>query len=49
MVTRRQFGSASLALGFLGVAGKRPDLVLRFGRGPALPASLRRPLQAVLV
>ncbi len=34
---------------FLGVAGKRPDLVLRFGRGPALPASLRRPLQAVLV
>lgn len=33
---------------FLGVAGKRPDLVLRFGRGPALPASLRRPLQAVL-
>lgn len=32
----------------LGVAGRRPDLVLRFGRGPTLPASLRRPLQAVL-
>ncbi|MES2941982.1 MAG: Tat pathway signal protein [Pseudomonadota bacterium] len=27
----------------------RPDLVLRFGRGPKMPQSLRRPLQAVLV
>jgi len=26
-----------------------PDLVVHFGRGPKLPASLRRPLQAVLV
>ena len=34
---------------FLGAAGQRPDLVLRFGRGPTLPPSLRRPLQAVLV
>lgn len=34
---------------FLGIAGKRPDLVVRFGRGPALPRSLRRPVQAVLV
>lgn len=33
---------------FLGVGGRRPDLVLRFGRGPTLPPSLRRPLQAVL-
>jgi hypothetical protein len=33
----------------LGIAGMRPDLVVRFGRGPALPPSLRRPLQAVLV
>lgn len=33
---------------FLGVAGSRPDLVVRFGRGPALPRSLRRPIQAVL-
>ena len=33
----------------IGLAGQRPDLVVRFGRGPALPASLRRPVQAVLV
>jgi hypothetical protein len=33
----------------LGVPGRRPDLVVRFGRGPTLPPSLRRPLQAVLV
>ncbi len=32
----------------LGLGGLRPDLVLRFGRGPALPPSLRRPVQAVL-
>ena len=28
--------------------GERPDLVVRFGRGPAMPASMRRPVQAVL-
>jgi hypothetical protein len=33
----------------LGVAGQRPDLVVRFGRGPTLPRSLRRPVQAVLI
>jgi hypothetical protein len=33
---------------FLGVGGRRPDLVVRFGRGPKLPPSLRRPLEAVL-
>ena len=33
----------------MGLAGQRPDLVVRFGRGPALPQSLRRPVQAVLV
>ena len=33
----------------IGLAGQRPDLVVRFGRGTALPASLRRPVQAVLV
>jgi hypothetical protein len=33
----------------MGWAGQRPDLVVRFGRGPTLPASLRRPVQAVLV
>lgn len=36
--------AASLGLGAL-----RPDLVLRFGRGPKLPPSLRRPVPAVLV
>jgi hypothetical protein len=33
----------------MGLAGQRPDLVVRFGRGPALPRSLRRPVAAVLV
>lgn len=33
---------------FLGVGNRRPDLVVRFGRGPKLPPSLRRPVQAVL-
>ena len=32
----------------IGLADQRPDLVIRFGRGPALPASLRRPVEAVL-
>jgi len=34
---------------FLGVGECRPDLVARFGRGPKLPSSLRRPVQAVPV
>ena len=34
---------------FLGVAGSRPDLAVRFGRAPRMPQSLRRPVQAVLV
>ena len=33
----------------IGLASQRPDLVVRFGRGPTLPPSLRRPVQAVLV
>lgn len=33
---------------FLGMPEQRPDLVIRFGRGPTLPPSLRRPVQAVL-
>ena len=33
----------------MGLAGQRPDLVVRFGRGPVLPRSLRRPVEAVLV
>jgi len=32
----------------LGLAGQRPDLVVRFGRGPALPSSLRRPVESVM-
>lgn len=34
--------------GWLGMPGARPDLVVRFGRAPALPMSLRRPVEAVL-
>lgn len=33
---------------WLGLGGLRPDLVVRFGRGPLLPPSLRRPVDAVL-
>jgi len=33
----------------IGLGRTRPDLVIRFGRGPTLPPSLRRPVQAVLV
>lgn len=34
--------------GSIGIGKQRPDLVVRFGRGPEMPRSLRRPLQAVL-
>jgi len=34
--------------GWLGLGGRRPDLVLRFGRGAAFPPSLRRPVAEVL-
>jgi hypothetical protein len=34
---------------WLGVGNLRPDLVVRFGRGPKMPASLRRPLDTVLI
>jgi hypothetical protein len=40
---RPQFAAA------LGLGEQRPDLVVRLGRGPAMPRSLRRPVQAVLV
>jgi hypothetical protein len=33
----------------LGLTDQRPDLIVRFGRGPAMPRSLRRPVEAVLV
>ena len=39
---RRQFAS------HLGVGDRLPDLVLRFGAGPVLPMSLRRPVNDVL-
>lgn len=34
--------------GWLAIGGWRPHLVIRFGRGPVMPRSLRRPLDAVL-
>ena len=33
----------------IGVTSGRPDLVVRFGRGPEMPRSLRRPLEAMLI
>lgn len=33
----------------LGLGNLRPDLVVRFGRGPTLPLSMRRPVDSVLV
>ncbi len=33
----------------IGLTGRRPDLLMRFGRQPVMPRSLRRPVQAVLV
>lgn len=33
----------------LGLGNQRPDLVVRFGRGPTMPLSMRRPVEAVLV
>jgi hypothetical protein len=35
--------------GFLGLKGGRPDLVVRFGRSPTMPQSLRRKVEDVLV
>ena len=40
---RPQFAAA------FGLGNRRPDLVVRFGRGPALPLSMRRPIESVLV
>lgn len=34
---------------FLGIGNRRPDLVVRIGRGPLMPRSLRRPVEQVLV
>jgi len=35
--------------GWLGLGERRPDLLVRFGRGPEMPRSLRRPIEDVLV
>jgi hypothetical protein len=40
---RAQFASV------LGFGNQRPDLVVRFGRGPEMPKSLRRPIDSVIV
>jgi len=34
---------------FLGIGDRRPDLVMRFGYGPELPRSLRRPVGQVIL
>ena len=34
--------------GLVGAPGRRPDIVMRFGYGPTLPYSARRPVQSVL-
>jgi hypothetical protein len=33
---------------YLGIGHGRPDLIVRVGRGPEMPRSLRRPLEDVL-
>ena len=33
---------------YLGIGNRRPDLVVRIGRGPEMPRSLRRPVEDVL-
>lgn len=40
---RRQFAS------WLGLGDRRPDLVVRFGCGPEMPRSPRRPIEQVLI
>jgi hypothetical protein len=43
LALRPQFAS------YLGISDRRPDLVVRFGHGPMMPQSLRRPIEAVMV
>lgn len=40
---RRQFAA------HLGLGDRRPDLIVRFGHGPEMPRSLRRPVDAVIL
>jgi nitroreductase len=37
-----------LLASLIGLRGRRPDLVIRFGHGPAMPYSARRPIASVL-
>ena len=39
----------NLQASLVGVPGRRPDIVMRFGRGLPLPFSIRRPVEDVLV
>lgn len=34
---------------FLGIGSRRPDLVVRVGRGPRMPRSFRRPVEEVIL
>jgi hypothetical protein len=34
---------------YLGIEGRRPDLMMRFGYGPELPKSLRRPVEHLIL
>jgi hypothetical protein len=34
---------------WLGIGNRRPDLVVRFGHGPKMPPSLRRPVEEVII
>jgi len=40
---RAQFAS------YLGIGQRRPDLIVRFGHGPTMPRSLRRPIDDVII
>jgi hypothetical protein len=40
---RAQFAS------YLGIGQRRPDLIVRFGHGPVMPRSLRRPIDDVII
>ena len=32
----------------VGMSGRRPDIVMRFGHGPSMPYSVRRPVETVI-
>lgn len=34
---------------WLGIGARRPDLIIRFGRGPDMPRTLRRPVESVII